>query len=69
MDEKVKEKKKLKSCPFCGENNTMRYTGRNILTGKFGSNVYCKSCWASSGWRDTKEEAVQAWEERAEPNR
>lgn len=62
--EQIQEKKKLKDCPFCGKNVLTIFSGRNYLNGKFGVKVYCRNCGASGAWRDTREEAIQAWEQR-----
>ena len=52
---------KLKPCPFCG--------GHAIIDG-FDDTLWiviCKECNASIGYKETKEEAIEAWNRRVEP--
>jgi hypothetical protein len=66
----------LKPCPFCGEPgeyDSGHYDGRGIREGGTGSSVYCSSqqcpyfTHACSGEVfDTKEEAIEAWNTRAD---
>ena len=52
---------KLKPCPFCG--------GEAIIDGCDETLwiVICKECNASIGYKETKEEAIEAWNKRIEP--
>lgn len=52
---------KLKPCPFCG--------GEAIIDGCDDTLwiVICKECNASIGYKETKEEAIEAWNWRIEP--
>lgn len=52
---------KLKPCPFCG--------GEAIVDGCDDTLwiVICKECNASIGHKETKEEAIEAWNKRIEP--
>ena len=51
----------LKPCPFCG--------GEAIIDGCDETLwiVICKECNASIGYKETKEEAIEAWNKRIEP--
>lgn len=51
----------LKPCPFCG--------GEAIIDGCDDTLwiVVCKECNASIGYKETKEEAIEAWNRRIEP--
>lgn len=51
----------LKPCPFCG--------GHAIIDGCDDTpwSVICKECNASIGYKETKEEAIEAWNRRIEP--
>lgn len=51
----------LKPCPFCG--------GHAIIDGCDDTLwiVICKECNASIGYKETKEEAIEAWNKRVEP--
>lgn len=54
---------KLKPCPFCGGETKIRtYSGM----GRTMFFVQCNDCAAESSCYDTKEEAVAAWNRRAE---
>lgn len=61
----------LKKCPFCGGIGTMktRYIGYGSIG--LGSHdeyrVACKECRASSDEYRTEEEAIAAWNRRAQP--
>ena len=52
---------KLKPCPFCG--------GRAIIDGCDETLwiVICKECNASIGYKETKQDAIDAWNWRIEP--
>ena len=60
----------LKPCPFCGKEDLFVGTDHEIdldlLSGMFA--VCCDfqngGCGACSGYRDTKEEAIEAWNRR-----
>ena len=57
--------KKLKCCPFCGHEGTLRSM-------RFGMEkadryaVTCTVCQIAIGWEDTEEEAVERWNRRVE---
>lgn len=50
--------KKLKKCPFCG--------GEAEIAGDKIFWVICKECTAETKCFDTREEAIEAWNRRAE---
>ena len=50
---------KLKPCPFCGGNN-LSIDGITVYW------VECKDCNASIGGHETEEEAIEAWNWRAD---
>lgn len=51
----------FKQCPFCGgEAEIMQTEARTFLY------VFCGGCGASGDYRDTAEEAAEAWNRRAE---
>ena len=51
----------LKPCPFCGSEAKL-FTAR----GKCNQIVRCVACNVSPGYRQTKKEAIEAWNRRAE---
>ena len=51
----------LKPCPFCGGEAKL-FTAR----GKCNQIVRCLACNVSPGYRQTKKEAIEAWNTRAE---
>lgn len=65
----------LKPCPFCGGKARMKCGNYNLL-GAYGTaetarkwfGVYCRSCNTSQWPREffSKEEAIEAWNRRAE---
>lgn len=52
---------KLKPCPFCG--------GKAIIDGCDDTLwiTICKKCNASIGYKETKQDAIDAWNRRIEP--
>lgn len=52
---------KLKPCPFCG--------GKAIIDGCDDTLwiVICKECNASIGYKETEQEAIDAWNSRVQP--
>lgn len=52
---------KLKPCPFCG--------GEAIIDSFVGVGwiVICNKCDASIGYKETEQEAIDAWNRRVEP--
>jgi len=54
------------NCPFCGKQNasidTLNYAGGKPA--KF--RVQCQNCLVATSWRDTREQAWEAWNNRAE---
>lgn len=59
------EKYKLLPCPFCGDEAYL-YEGKyyNVLGCE---TIRCHGNWTYSRMYDTKEEAIEAWNTRAEP--
>jgi Lar family restriction alleviation protein len=66
---------KIKACPFCGATESLEatpyYIGE-ICPEEFDSddvavccNINKKGCGATGGYRETKEEAIKAWNKRA----
>lgn len=51
-------------CPFCGKSNA-KVRHEKHWRPKLSSNVICKTCFANTGWFNTDEEAIQAWNRRA----
>ena len=51
----------LKPCPFCGGKANAFICGRIFV-------VECESCGTSSDGFDSKKEAVEAWNRRADDN-
>ena len=51
----------LKPCPFCGGGAVKHYDK------EAGVDVYCQSCEAGINWRDTRSDAITAWNARATP--
>lgn len=54
----------LKPCPFCGGKAKIRsekYWQPNVRR-----NVICTNCFANTGWYKTEDEAIEAWNRRAE---
>ena len=68
----------LKPCPCCGGKARMKHGKYNLL-GAYGTaeldrkwfGVYCTACEMSQPRRryDSKEEAIEAWNKRTEPER
>lgn len=52
----------LKPCPFCGENPCVQVIWGNLCR------VFCDAAdhSAETCWHDSKEEAIEAWNRRAE---
>ena len=55
-------KEELKPCPFCGEEKIYYYNPSPI-----DHRFNCCKCLASTGSHSTKEEAMEAWNNRYEP--
>ena len=61
---------KLKPCPFCG--NTDELEGLSVVKDRFRYScscnhyVHCMACFADGPPEETEEEAIKAWNERAE---
>ena len=56
---------KLNPCPFCGDENTDTWdkigaNGRTVFS------AYCEECKCEGPISSTKEEAIEAWNRRAE---
>lgn len=49
---------KLKPCPFCG--------GEAVFRGQTYYYIWCKSCLAETRGSENKEEAIEAWNSRAD---
>jgi len=66
------KKKELKSCPFCGETESLKLWGEEEV-GYVESNGYIQvvcnvlnyGCGASSLWSLNEKEAIKAWNTRA----
>lgn len=57
----------LKPCPFCGSDDVGCWTTSAILpNGKHPHFVRCDNCWATSNSCCSTEEAIEAWNRRAE---
>ena len=56
----------FKPCPFCGS-EMIGGTG-HVIKGMTGEvrKYFCANCGASSGWRESTEAAIVAWNRRAE---
>ena len=53
---------KLKPCPVCGNHRLSFVVG--VVVPKFA--VLCEECGEESNWYNTKNEAVEDWNRRAE---
>ena len=64
---------KLKPCPFCGGEGKIRFDIGDYRTGEYRGyyvqcgnlDVNCLASWISGGCFSTKEEAIEAWNRRA----
>ena len=57
-------------CPFCGKDRSFLDTILNHRSGKAAKlRVQCMECFASTGWKDTAEEAWEAWNRRVAGSR
>lgn len=58
----------LKPCPFCGSNKISIHSASEYGEKYFGYSMMCKilqgGCGASSGYRDSVQEAYEAWNTR-----
>jgi len=52
---------KLLPCPFCGES---KYIGVKTTINNYHHFALCGSCGASSGYENTVEQAISAWNKR-----
>lgn len=59
----------LKPCPFCGEHKNLNLTIGSPHYPTMNWQIKCKNCFVSSGWFGTKDEAIEAWNERVDKNR
>ena len=48
----------IKPCPFCGNSEDL------VIRGRVLSYIYCWNCGAESGLADSKDEAIEAWNQR-----
>ena len=58
----------LKPCPFCGSSNVtleVEY-GSDCGYGFGGHTVICNNCGVQTIYYETKEEAIEAWNKRAD---
>lgn len=57
----------LKPCPFCGSNDVGCWmSSQKFPNGKNPHWVYCDNCEAETGKYCSEEEAIEAWNRRAE---
>ena len=61
----------LKPCPFCGKENIAIVPTKDLgIDGEFGYFACCNAqrdgCGACSGWSASEDEAIDAWNRRAE---
>lgn len=56
---------KLKRCPFCGGEALVCIKPFIGESGR-GFVVECDGCWASTGYYETEEEAIEAWNRRVD---
>ena len=56
---------KLLSCPHCGKSNIVLDEDENTNMKSFVCDFNNGGCGASGGYRETKEEAIEAWNRRA----
>lgn len=55
----------LRPCPFCGGEAAVSIVPFINAEGS-GYVAQCESCWAKSGYYQTKAEAIEAWNRRAD---
>jgi Lar family restriction alleviation protein len=58
---------KLKPCPFCGSSHVLAEDFEEFDMGMYW--IRCGDCGAGCSTKDTTEEAIKAWNRRAEPKR
>ena len=56
----------LKPCPFCGEIPLLYESKQDLKNILYGVSCYGEHHCASVGYFDTEEEAIEAWNRRAE---
>jgi len=56
---------KLKRCPFC-ENRSPTLGTLTYRNGYMTATVYCENCGVETGGYSSEEEAISAWNRRAE---
>lgn len=56
---------KLKTCPWCAGIPTLLHTMGRWRVGCDGDGPYGCGTLPETGWRDTREEAIDAWNKRA----
>ncbi len=59
---------KLKPCPFCGSTDILDFNNAEMAIGPNSINygLICIECDARTGWYYTVDEAVKAWNRRAD---
>jgi len=58
-------KERLKQCPFCGTHGKLSFDDTACYHGAKGDYyIKCSGCRARSGYYETEEEAIAAWNER-----
>jgi len=61
--------KKLKNCPFCGQDCEIQYAGYDPIKQTPFVFISCSGCFASSfNYFQTKKDAIEAWNKRINDN-
>jgi Lar family restriction alleviation protein len=54
----------MNKCPFCGSGNAVIDTLKSLSGKQERYRVQCGNCRSTAGWKDTEEEAAEAWNMR-----